>query len=233
MTSLTPLILAHRGDSAHAPENTLDAFRLALAAGAVGVEFDVHQARDGAFIVHHDPDTPGGAIAALDLADLRGRPAKRGGTIPSLQDALALLAAGGPAFTVFVEVKGMRSWPDLCRELAPWRGRLDLEVQSFEHDLLAAAAGDRDGWPLGVIAREPGHDPAALLARFGARTLSLRKEAVTADVAAAVHAAGARLAVWTLNDAGAARAAAGAGADLLIGDDPRLLLTTFNHGTRT
>ena len=227
MPPATPLILAHRGDSAHAPENTLDAFRLALASGAAGVEFDIHQARDGAFVVHHDPDTPAGAIAALDLADLHG------GTIPSLQDALALLAAGGAAFTVFVEVKGMRSWPDLRRELAPWRGRLDLEVQSFEHDLLAAMARDRDGWPLGVIARAPGPAPAALLARFGARTLSLRKEAVTADVAAAVHAAGARLAVWTLNDAGAARAAVRAGADLLIGDDPRLLLSTFNHGTRT
>lgn len=233
MPPATPLILAHRGDSAHAPENTLAAFRLALASGAAGVEFDVHQTRDGAFVVHHDADTPAGLIAGLDLAALRGRPAKRGGDLPSLQDALASLAAGGPAFTVFVEVKGMRSWPDLRRELAPWRGRLDLEVQSFEPDLLAAMAGDRDGWPLGVIAREPGPDPAALLAGFGARTLSLRKEAVTADVAAAVHAAGARLAVWTLNDAGAARAAADAGADLLIGDDPRLLLSTFNHGTRT
>lgn len=233
MTSMTPLILAHRGDSAHAPENTLDAFRLALASGAAGVEFDVHQARDGAFVVHHDPDTPAGLIAGLDLAELRGRPAKRGGIVPSLQDALASLETGGPAFTVFVEVKGLRSWSDLRRELDPWRGRLDLEVQSFEHDLLAAAAAAADGWPLGVIAREPGRDPAALLARFGARTLSLRKEAVTADVAAAVHAAGARLAVWTLNGAEAARAAVHAGADLLIGDDPRLLLATFNHGTRT
>jgi len=233
MQPVSPLVLAHRGDSAHAPENTSDAFRLALASGAAGVELDIHQARDGAFVVHHDPDTPAGPIAELDLDGLRGRPAKRGGTIPSLQDTLALLAAGGHAFTVFVEVKGMRSWPDLRRELSSWRGRMDLEIQSFEHELLAAMAGDRDGWPLGVIAREPGADPAALLARFGARTLSLRKEAVTAEVAAAVHAAGARLAVWTLNDAGAARAAAGAGADLLIGDDPRLLLATFNHGDRT
>ncbi|MBK9304194.1 MAG: alpha/beta hydrolase [bacterium] len=172
MPTTTPLILAHRGDSAHAPENTLASFDLALAAGADGVEFDVHQAHDDAFVVHHDPDTPAGAIAALDLADLRGRPAKRGGAIPSLQEALALLAAGGPAFTVFVEVKGMRSWPDLRRELSPWRGRLDLEVQSFEHDLLAAMARDGDGWPLGVIAREPGPDPAALLARFGAHPVA-------------------------------------------------------------
>lgn len=233
MPTTTPLVLAHRGDSAHAPENTLASFDLALAAGADGVELDIHQARDGTFVVHHDPDTPAGPIAELDLDGLRGRPAKRGGTIPSLQDALAQLAAGGPAFTVFVEVKGMRSWPGLRHELSAWRGRMDLEVQSFEPDLLAAMARDRDGWPLGVIAREPGPDPAALLARFGARTLSLRQEAVTADVAAAVHTAGGRLAVWTLNDAGAARAAAAAGADLLIGDDPRLLLATFNHGKRT
>ena len=60
MPTTTPLVLAHRGDSAHAPENTLASFDLALAAGADGVELDIHQARDGTFVVHHDPATRGG-----------------------------------------------------------------------------------------------------------------------------------------------------------------------------
>ncbi|HYE15874.1 MAG TPA: glycerophosphodiester phosphodiesterase family protein [Pyrinomonadaceae bacterium] len=49
-----PLIIGHRGDSAHAPENTMAAFGLALEAGADGVEFDVRLARDGAPVVIHD-----------------------------------------------------------------------------------------------------------------------------------------------------------------------------------
>ena len=49
----TPLIIAHRGDMAHAPENTLAAFASAIAKGADGVELDVHLTADGELIVHH------------------------------------------------------------------------------------------------------------------------------------------------------------------------------------
>jgi glycerophosphoryl diester phosphodiesterase len=49
-----PLIIAHRGASARAPENTLAAFDLALEEGADGLEFDVRLARDGVPVVIHD-----------------------------------------------------------------------------------------------------------------------------------------------------------------------------------
>lgn len=51
---LRPLIIAHRGDSENAPENTLAAFRLALEKGADGVEFDVQLSKDGVPVVVHD-----------------------------------------------------------------------------------------------------------------------------------------------------------------------------------
>ena len=47
-------IWAHRGASAYAPENTLEAFELAVKMGADGVELDVHIARDGELVVAHD-----------------------------------------------------------------------------------------------------------------------------------------------------------------------------------
>jgi glycerophosphoryl diester phosphodiesterase len=50
-----PLVLAHRGDSSHAPENTLESAALGHAAGADGWEFDVQLTRDGVPIVFHDP----------------------------------------------------------------------------------------------------------------------------------------------------------------------------------
>ncbi len=56
MTKPAPLIFAHRGASADAPENTLAAFSLAAEAGADGVEFDVRIASDGVPVVFHDPD---------------------------------------------------------------------------------------------------------------------------------------------------------------------------------
>ena len=49
-----PLVFAHRGGSALAPENTLAAFANGLALGADGIELDVHLSRDGAVVVHHD-----------------------------------------------------------------------------------------------------------------------------------------------------------------------------------
>jgi glycerophosphoryl diester phosphodiesterase len=72
-----PLNFAHRGASARAPENTLEAFRLAMEAGAGGLELDVHSTRDGEVVVIHDATvdrtTDGsGAIAGMSLDELRG-----------------------------------------------------------------------------------------------------------------------------------------------------------------
>ncbi|MGH9821391.1 MAG: glycerophosphodiester phosphodiesterase, partial [Pyrinomonadaceae bacterium] len=53
-TSKRPLIIAHRGASAQAPENTLAAFRSAIDAGADGIEFDVRLSKDGRAVVIHD-----------------------------------------------------------------------------------------------------------------------------------------------------------------------------------
>lgn len=71
-----PLILAHRGASAHAPENTLSAFELALAQEAHGVELDAKLSADGEVVVIHDATvdrtTDGtGRVSQLTLAALR------------------------------------------------------------------------------------------------------------------------------------------------------------------
>ena len=51
----SPLIIGHRGASAHAPENTMASFRRAMEAGADGIEFDVRLSRDGIpFVIHDD-----------------------------------------------------------------------------------------------------------------------------------------------------------------------------------
>src|SRR5215210_2384008 len=72
-----PVNLAHRGASSLAPENTIEAFRLALEAGAGGLELDVHMTRDGHIVVIHDATvdrtTSGtGAVSELTIDELRG-----------------------------------------------------------------------------------------------------------------------------------------------------------------
>lgn len=108
-------IIAHRGASHDAPENTLAAVRLAWAQAADAVEVDVHLTRDGRLAVIHDPDTRRTAgidriVADATLDELRsldvGRwksPAFTGEKIPAL-DELWPFVPGGKR--IFVEVKG-------------------------------------------------------------------------------------------------------------------------------
>ncbi|MGB7202125.1 MAG: glycerophosphodiester phosphodiesterase family protein [Pyrinomonadaceae bacterium] len=99
----SPLIIAHRGGSAHAPENTLEAFRAAVDAGADGIEFDVQLARDGVPVIIHDTDLKRTAGVDKRVADLTSRQlAKmdvgswfsaqfRAETVPTLEQTLHLL----------------------------------------------------------------------------------------------------------------------------------------------
>lgn len=118
-----PFIIGHRGDSAHAPENTLAAFELALAGGADGVEFDVRLARDGVPVCIHDATLErtglrAAAVAELTSAELSAvdvgswfnrrfpslaRDAYARERVPSLARALELLAARSQV--VYVEMK--------------------------------------------------------------------------------------------------------------------------------
>src|SRR5512134_3488878 len=98
-----PLVLGHRGASAAAPENTLAAFRLAMAQGADGVELDVWRCATGEVVVAHDedlvrvagaplrvPDAPLAALRALDVGAWRGEQ-WRGERIPLLEEVLEAL----------------------------------------------------------------------------------------------------------------------------------------------
>src|SRR5215831_7838930 len=70
-----PLVFAHRGGSALAPENTMAAFANGLSLGADGIELDVHLSSDGVVVVNHDATvertTPGrGAVAHMTADEL-------------------------------------------------------------------------------------------------------------------------------------------------------------------
>src|SRR5512141_2609782 len=93
-----PFLLAHRGASTHAPENTLPAFELALEEGADGVELDAKLSADGKVVVIHDATvdrtTDGhGRVSELSLQELKALDAGasfgdrfRGVRIPTLDE---------------------------------------------------------------------------------------------------------------------------------------------------
>lgn len=121
--SRTPLIIAHRGASAHAPENTMAAFRLAVDQGSDGVEFDVQLARDDVPVVIHDTTlkrTAGrpenvAALTSIQLSEIdagswfnRRYPSRAHNhhtleTIPTLEAVLSLFESQiGP---IYIELK--------------------------------------------------------------------------------------------------------------------------------
>ncbi|MDH5316697.1 MAG: glycerophosphodiester phosphodiesterase family protein, partial [Gemmatimonadota bacterium] len=99
-----PLIIAHRGASGHAPENSLEAFRLAAQLGADGVELDVHATSDGEIVVFHDEVIPGiGPIREAPVERVRQARLPNGEPIPLLSEVLDAI----PALDIWIEVKGL------------------------------------------------------------------------------------------------------------------------------
>ena len=141
------LIYGHRGASAYAPENTLEAFRLSMEMGADGFELDVHLSKDGELVVIHDETldrtTNGtGLVRDLTLAQLKeldasnGKEAYRGAKIPTLEEVFELVR--DTHHLVNVEIKTDECFypgiEEKCLELAARMGVEDRVVySSFNH----------------------------------------------------------------------------------------------------
>jgi glycerophosphoryl diester phosphodiesterase len=143
-------IIAHRGASYDAPENTLAAFRLGLEQRADALELDVHLSRDGAIVVIHDFTTR--RTAGLDrpvqdqsLAELKSLDAGRwkaprwaGEKIPALHEVLAILPEGK---RLFIEIKcGAEILPEMERILKADAERLkNLALIGFSYETMKEA----------------------------------------------------------------------------------------------
>src|SRR5919204_5317256 len=86
--STRPLVFAHRGGAALAPENTIAAFDNGVALGSDGVELDVRLSRDGEVVVHHDRTLERTTTLTGRVADRRADELKRAG-VPFLSEVLA------------------------------------------------------------------------------------------------------------------------------------------------
>ena len=141
------LIYGHRGASGHAPENTLEAFRLAMDMGADGFELDVHMSKDSELVVIHDETvdrtTDGtGLVRELTLEQLQaldacnGMENYRGAKIPTLAEVFELIR--DTHHIVNVEVK-TDEWfypqiEEKCLALAKEKGVEDRVIySSFNH----------------------------------------------------------------------------------------------------
>lgn len=237
-------LVAHRGASAEAPENTLAAFRRAAALGADAFEFDVRLTADGAVVVHHDPTLArttdrGEAVGALTLAELRqvdagyrftpdggaSHPFRGTGvTVPTLDEVLAEF----PALPMIVELKEVAGQERVRDVLLRHGAEGRCLVASEHHDALACFRGGR--FPVGASSRDILR--AVIRAGLHLRPRRLDYQALSVPVRhgaipvatrrfmADAHALGVPVHIWTVDDPAEAARLRALGANGILTNDP-------------
>ena len=217
-----PELIAHRGMPRQHRENTLPGFLAATAAGADGWELDVHATRDGVVVVHHDPVLPasagglaGAVIAALEWTQLASVVVGAAGErIPTLD---AVLEAAGRDTSVYVEVKA-RGIDDAVLACLTRHPGAAAAVHSFDHRIARRVALAAPHRPVGILTDSYLVDPVHALRAANARDYWPHRELVDGELVDAIHSAGGRVVVWTVNEPSHARRLADLGVDALCTD---------------
>lgn len=239
MAAHSPQIIAHRGNSSVAPENTPAAFAAAIAAGAGCIEIDVSITGDDHFVVIHDETlertTNGtGAVRESSLAQVQSldagawfSPAYAGQRVPTLQEFTDLLS-DHDGLEALIELKGRWSAANIARvvEALTSRGVGERAIlQSFHPHTLAMLHEHASHLRRGVLAADGVEDLIPACVAAGVHTLNphVRHVEEDPDVIGRIHAAGLRAQVWTANDPGRWRFLRDLRVDGIITDRPDAL----------
>ena len=257
-----PVNLAHRGASALAPENTLEAFRMAVEAGAGGLELDIHLTRDGHVVVIHDATVErttngAGSVAEMTLAELRGFDAGhnfspdggrtrpyygRGLLVPTLVEVLQEFAD----VSVNIDMKEGRPGIEaallgVLREAGAEGRALVVSSRHSAVRRFRKISGGRistgaSRWETGIfylLSRL--HLERLIRPAYDALQVPLRHRGiplVTRRFVEAAHARGVRVDVWTINEASEMRHLFDLGADVIMTDRPETLAGVLREKER-
>ncbi|MGW9496412.1 glycerophosphodiester phosphodiesterase [Streptomyces prasinus] len=247
-----PLVVAHRGASGYAPENTLPAADKAAELGVDWVENDVQRTRDGELVVLHDDslarttdveevfpdrspwkvrDFTAAEIARLDAGSWFG-PAFAGTRVPTLEQFLRRLERHDQK--LLLEIKNPRLYPGIEGETLRtldnegWLDRAHLRnrlvVQSFSADSVRTVHELEPGVRTGFIGKPPVKDLPAyadFVDRINSPHAALSSGYVTVTQSfRGPHGKPLKVLAWTVDDAAAARRAAGLGVDGIVSNKP-------------
>jgi glycerophosphoryl diester phosphodiesterase len=193
-----PLVIAHRGASGYELENSLTAFRAAVAAQADGVELDVHNTADGELIVHHDASIRGVPIAQANARDLARLRLRNGEPVPTLAEALDAI---GPDLKVFVEVKVLDPRFDqrLFDVLDQGPNPSGYAIHSFAYHVVRRLGEQRPGIPRGLLSEVHTKMPRKSLQDASADTLWQKRNTVDEELVKTVHASRDKIIIWTVD----------------------------------
>lgn len=251
MILLDPLarpVIGHRGNRAHAPEDTLPSLGEAVALGVDALEFDLHVSSDGHLVVIHDPTLERttdetGPVAQRTLSDLRridagyrftrdgGRSYPwrgRGATIPSFDDVVESLPR---ELALIVELKTPMAAEPLRAAIRRHGLAHRVIVAGFSAESVAPLRGE--GFAIGASMLEVARAiPGALLGRshtpsFDALCIPPSHKGIPVPIGALVRSLRASRTVthvWTINDPAYALRLWKKGVNGIISDDPSAML---------
>lgn len=229
-------ILAHRGASYNAPENTIPAFELAMENGADGVELDVHLSRDGELVVIHDErvdrTTNGkGFVKDFTLDELKSLDASYGkegfenSRIPTLDEVYDLFAYTGHVINVEIKTD-IIDYPGICEKLLKLEDDMHMNgriiYSSFNHYTIRNLLDMRPDAKTGLLYMSIVHSPWNYAQQLGAAclhphfiTLSKTPQMIKNCIARGIETN-----VWTVDDPSWMRTLADQGATSIITNRP-------------
>lgn len=229
-----PIIVGHRGAAGLAPENTLEAFQVAVDLEIDGIEFDVQRSKDGTVVVFHDEDlerlTNGtGKLWDKTLAELKAldfviqHDDYPGARIPTLRETFEFLRATDQL--VMIELKEPWRYPGIEEQTVALIHEFDLvervQVRAFYHEALHTIHRLAPEIPLSELwlDRLPEDDEVIY------KTVNSHHILFTAENVARLHRRGVQVTAWTVNELADARRLIEIGMDGLTTNFPDRLLT--------
>jgi glycerophosphoryl diester phosphodiesterase len=229
-------VMAHRGASAAAPENTLAAIRQAIDSGAQWVEIDVQETADGQVVVVHDSDlkkiggsaltVAGSTLEQLQQVDIGSwfGPEFADQRIPTLDEVLRL-CKGRIGVNIELKYYGKQvRLEERVAEIVERTGMTDQVVfMSLSYEGIQTLRRLRPEWKVGLLSSLAVGNLADLDLDF----LALNGRAGSRHLIRAAHKRGKEVFVWTVNDPVTMASMIGRGADALITDEPALAVSVL------
>ena len=239
-----PQIIAHRGASYYAPENTQAAIELAAQQGAKWIEVDLHLTADQRVILMHDPTvdrcTNGyGAVAQLSYADIIHLDAGSwygeqyiGQRVLSLETLIELL--NRLDINVNLEIKAaacdistiVQAVINVLRKFWPNKKPYPL-LSSFSMGIIQAIRNMAPEFPRAMLIKQWDNSSVNLLADLECVSINIDKHAINAAVLASMHKTGKKILVYTVDDLAEAVELINMGVDGLITNRPDALINTL------
>jgi len=234
------MVIAHRGASSYAPENTFAAFDLAIRLGVTHIELDVHATRDGHVVVIHDATvdrtTNGkGPVADHTLAELQALDAGAwfasgfsGERIPTFTEVLQRYK--GRVY-IHTEIKGhSASLSQQTIGLVRAHGMAEsVTITSFQKARLEEARAHAPGMPLGWLVPEVTDTVIGAARELGAVQLCPKASGVTEALVRRLHAEGFVVRAWGVATEELMRQVVEAGADGMTVNFPDKLIAFLNN----